>query len=130
MGTITDNQRFIVKQTLIDMMLDMMPYMFPLFWAGVAVAALGVALAIAGAIFKANTSRIALLFARTTFAVSLFFLAAQLVGFLLSMPPKLNFGDKTQMEFILVHFWQIGLGFLVAALVIKLLNFKKPAPAG
>ncbi len=114
-----------MKETLIEMMISMMPYMFPLFWAGVAVTAVGILLAVAGALFKANTSKFALLAARTIFAVSLFFLTAQLIGYLLSMPPKLNFGDKTQMEFILVHFWQIGLAFLVAGLLIRLLGVRK-----
>ncbi len=118
-----------MKDTMIDVMVSMMPYMKPFMWIGVAAAALGFTLIIAKIALKSNTSKGILWSGRIVFAASIFFIAAQIAGHFLSMPPAINFGDSTKFEFILVSFWQIGLAFLVAAIAFKFTSTSKQAVA-
>jgi len=108
-----------MKDMMIDMMITMMPYMKPFMWVGVVVAVLGIVFIIANYLFKSNMQKAVAWSGRIVFGVSIFFIAAQLAGYFLNMPPTVNFGDSSKFEFILVSFWQIGVAFLVAGLVIK-----------
>jgi len=108
-----------MKDAMIDMMVLMMPYMKPFMWIGVVVALIGIAFIVASFVMKNDMQKMITWSGRIVFAVSAFFLAAQLAGYFLNMPPTVNFGDSSKFEFILVSFWQIGLAFLVAGLIIK-----------
>lgn len=94
-------------------------------WLGVAVAALGIILIVSNFALKSNMQTAVTWTARIVLSVSIFFIAAQGIGYFLSMPPTINFGDSSKFEFILVSFWQIGVGFLIASLVIKFLGKPK-----
>ncbi len=107
-----------MKQFMIEMMTMMMPYMKPLMWLGVISAAAGLALLIMHVIFRASTGGWVLLLGRITLGFAIFFFACQVAGFFLGAAPGINFGDFSKMEFNIVPFWQIGAGFLVAALVL------------
>lgn len=114
-----------MKDTLIDMMVTMMPLMKPFMWLGVIFAALGIILIVANFALKSNMQTAVTWTARIVLSVSIFFIVAQAMGYLLSMPPTINFGDSSKFEFVLVSFWQIGVGFLVASLIIKFLGRQK-----
>lgn len=119
-----------MKDMLIDMMVAMMPFMKPFMWFGVAAAVIGLIFVITKFLFKGNTNKGIAWSGKIVFTASIFFLLAQITGQLLSMPPTINFGDSTKFEFILVSFWQIGLAFFIAALIIKFVGKpnKKLAP--
>lgn len=110
---------------MIDMMVMMMPYMKPFMWIGVVVAVLGIAFIIASYALKSDMNKAVNWSGRVVFAVSIFFIAAQIAGYFLNMPPTVNFGDSSKFEFILVSFWQIGVAFLVAGLIIKFAGVAK-----
>lgn len=110
-----------MKNMMIDMMIAMMPYMKPVMWLGVIVAAMGLLFVISNLLFNKDIKKGITWSVRITLATAAFFLAAQLAGFLLNMPPTINFGDSTKFEFILVSFWQIGSVLLIASLIIKFL---------
>ncbi|VAW58726.1 hypothetical protein MNBD_GAMMA08-2405 [hydrothermal vent metagenome] len=108
-----------MKDSMIDMMVMMMPYMKPFMWIGVVAVVAGILLVIANLVFKSNTLKASTLLGRVVFGVSVFFIAAQLAGYFLNMPPTINFGDSSKFEFILVSFWKIGAAFFIAGLIIK-----------
>ena len=108
-----------MKDAMIDMMVLMMPYMKPFMWIGVVVALIGIAFILASFAMKSDMRKMITWSGRIVFGVSAFFLAAQAAGYFLNMPPTVNFGDSSKFEFILVSFWQIGVAFLVAGLVIR-----------
>ena len=114
-----------MKDTVIELMLAMMPLMKPFMWTGVGIASLGLLLLLTQFVFKTNTSKAARLSAIAVFAASVFFIFAQIAGDLLNMTPAINFGDSSKFEFILVSFWQIGLGFLVVSILLKFAGSKK-----
>ncbi|VAW56372.1 hypothetical protein MNBD_GAMMA07-571 [hydrothermal vent metagenome] len=118
-----------MKDTLIDMMVAMMPLMKPFMWLGVVVAAIGIILIVTNFALKSNMQKAVTWSARIVLGVSIFFIIAQVMGYFLSMPPTINFGDSSKFEFILVSFWQIGAGFLVVSFIIKFLSGDKNAVA-
>jgi phosphoglycerol transferase MdoB-like AlkP superfamily enzyme len=107
-----------MKDVLINMMVTMMPLMQPLMWAAIIAAALGVLFAVVRYAFKAKTCPMVKWSSRVVFAIAIFFLASQLMGELLSMPPTFNLGDANNFEFILVSFWKVGAALLAAGLII------------
>ena len=111
-----------MKNIMIDMMVVMMPYMKPVMWIGVIVASIGLLFVIINLAFKINVKKEITWSVRIALATAVFFLVAQVAGYLLSMPPTINFGDSSKFEFILVSFWQIGSGLLFAAFIIKYLS--------
>jgi len=110
-----------MKDILIDMMVAMMPFMKPVMWVGIVVATIGLLFVIANIAFKLDIQKTILWSGRIALTTAVFFLVAQVAGYFLNMPPTVNFGDSTKFEFILVSFWQIGAGLLVASLIIKFL---------
>ena len=66
---------------------------------------------------------------RIALYTAVFFIAAQIAGYFLNMPPTVNFGDSSKFEFILVSFWQIGTALLIASLIIKYLLSVKTSKA-
>ena len=107
-----------MKQFMIDMMILMMPVMKPLVWLGAIVAVAGLGLMLMRQILDEKNGAMVLLAGRIMLGLAVFFLACQIAGIWLGMPPKINFGDFEKMEFILVPFWQIGLLYLIAALIL------------
>jgi len=118
-----------MKDTMIDMMVAMMPLMKPFMWTGVVAAAIGIALIVTNLLLKNNSNKVITWSNRVVFGISIFFIAAQIAGYFLSMPPTINFGDSSKFEFILISFWQIGVTFLVAGFVIKFANSYKKVSA-
>lgn len=107
-----------MRQFMMDMMTQMMPIMKPLVWLGVATAAIGVAMVLAGFILKSKVGGIVLLTGRVLLGLAIFLFACELAGMFLGAQPKINFGDFEKMEFILVPFWQIASAFLAGALIL------------
>jgi len=118
-----------MKDSMIDMMLAMMPYMKPFMWFGVVIVIIGALLILTRIVSKSNGNSAITWTVRIAFISAGFFLAAQAAGVYLSMAPTVNFGDSSKFEFILVSFWQIGLAFLIAAVIMKLLGGKKQQSA-
>ncbi|MFW2373785.1 MAG: hypothetical protein ACN4GM_11740 [Gammaproteobacteria bacterium] len=108
-----------MKDVMIDIMVAMMPLMKPFMWLGILVAILGFMMVGAKLAFNKHNANAIVWSERVVFFIAIFFLAAQIAGHFLSMPPTINFGDISKFEFILVSFWQIGVAFLVSALIIK-----------
>ncbi len=105
-----------MKGFLINMMTAMMPFMKPLVWLALAAFVLGLALGLLNIEGGRRFARVAL---RVLVAIGVFFIVAQLMGIWLGAEPKINFGDSSKFEFILVPFWQLGLVMLAAALVLR-----------
>jgi hypothetical protein len=118
-----------MKETVINLMLAMMPYMKPFMWTGVGIAVAGLLLLLAQYIFKTNTRRATKWTTVLVFVASVFFILAQVAGYLLNMTPAINFGDSANFEFVLVSFWQIGVGFLLVSIVLKFAGSAKRAQA-
>ena len=110
-----------MKDTMIDMMVAMMPFMKPVMWVGVIVAIIGLTFIATKMIFKMDMQKSITWSVRIALSTAIFFLAAQVAGYFLNMPPSVNFGDSSKFEFILVSFWQIGVALLIVSLVIKYL---------
>ncbi|MFV1984824.1 MAG: hypothetical protein ACC657_14860 [Thiohalomonadales bacterium] len=118
-----------MKDSMIDTMLAMMPYMKPFMWFGAAFAVIGIVLILAQLMFKSNANKGIVLSMRIVLVTAVFFLLAQAAGVYLSMSPTVNFGDSSKFEFILVSFWHIGLAFLFTALILKILGKTKQQAA-
>ena len=108
-----------MKNTMIDIMVLMMPAMKPFMWFSVAVAVLGFVFVISNIAFKHKNKKMILWSGKIVLIASGFFMAAQLAGYFLSMPPTINFGDSSKFEIILVSFWQVGLVFLIIGFILK-----------
>ena len=106
-----------MKDFLLNMMSAMMPFMKPLVWLALAAFVIGIILAFV----QGEATR---KLARATFwivlIIGIFFVVAQFMGLWLGAQPSINFGDSKKFEFILVPFWQLGLGALVAAVIMRL----------
>ena len=113
-----------MKNSMIEMMVAMMPYMKPLMWLGIVMATIGLLVVLSNMVLHTNINKGFTWSCRIALATAIFFLAAQLAGYFLNMPPTVNFGDSSKFEFILVSFWQIGTGLLFASLFIKFLSHK------
>jgi hypothetical protein len=107
-----------MKDILIDMMVNMMPLMKPMMWAAIIAAALGILFAVVRYVSKANACRMVSWSSRVVLVIAIFFLASQLMGELLSMPPTFNLGDANNFEFILISFWKVGAALLAAGVAI------------
>lgn len=107
---------------MLEMMQKMDPYMAPLFWTGAAFAVLAFILVLARYSLQANTRKAVIWSSRIVIALGLFFVIAHFMGTSLGMDtPYINFGDQAKFEFIKGHFWVLGSGLLIAAVVLKLL---------
>ncbi len=114
-----------MKDTLIEMMIAMMPYMKPFMYVGFAFVVLGIILVLTKMAAKSSENKALTWSLRFIYLTAGFFIIAQVMGIILSMPPTINFGDASKFEFILVSFWQVGLAFLVVALILKFLGRNK-----
>ncbi len=107
----------------------MMPYMKPFMYFGVAFAIIGIVLLLIKLMSKSDSNKGIVWSMRIVSVTAVFFLAAQAAGVFLSMSPTVNFGDSSKFEFNLVSFWQIGLAFLIAAIVLKVFGRSKEQSA-
>jgi len=114
-----------MKQTMIDLMTQMMPYMMPVAYAGAALLALGV-VALLFWFFTGWGTGLLRFAGRLAVIVGLFFLACQAAGMYLQMQPELNLGDATKFEFNTVGFWIVGLVFLIPGLVLRMFGSFRP----
>ena len=113
-----------MKQTMLDMMVAMMPLMMPLVYAGGALIAIGILATLSQILFGRGRG-IAKLSAWLLVILGVFFLASQLAGMFLGAAPSINFADSTQGEFDLKPFWQIGLAMLIPGTVIALIRWRR-----
>jgi len=106
---------------MLDMMQKMGPFMEPLFWTGVTCLVLGV-LFFLGRYMSINTGKTANWFGRIVIALGVFFVVAHFMGTYLGMDtPYIGFGDVVTFDIMKGYFWVLGTGFLVAAVILKLL---------
>lgn len=115
-----------MKQTMLDLMVAMMPYMMPLVYAGGVLLALG-ALATLVRLASGSAAGLARISGRLLMALGVFFLACQVAGMVLGAPPSINFGDATKFEFNLKPFWQIGLALLIPGFLFLLIGGRRTA---
>ncbi|MFV2059881.1 MAG: hypothetical protein ACC653_04300 [Gammaproteobacteria bacterium] len=118
-----------MKDSMIEIMIAMMPYMKPFMYFGMAFVVLAIILVLTKMAAKTTENKALRWSLRFVFITAGFFLLAQGMGIILSMPPTINFGDSSKFEFILVSFWQVGLVFLFVALVLKFLGRNKQIKA-
>ena len=115
-----------MKQTMLDMMVAMMPYMMPLVYAGGVLLALGV-LATLVRLANGSAAGMARVDGGLLVALGIFFIACQVAGMVLGAQPAINFGDPTKFEFDLYPFWQIGLAMLVPGILIYMIGGRRVA---
>ena len=115
-----------MSEKLLAMMQKMDPVMAPLFWVGVVFAVLGFLFLLARYSMKLSTGKATVWSTRIVIALGLFFIIAHFLGTFLGMDmPYINFGDPAKFQFIKGHFWVLGSGLVLAALVLKLLSRSK-----
>jgi len=114
-----------MKDAFINMMVNMMPLMKPFMWFAGAIAVIGIILTLSNLAFNTRIRKGVIWTGWLVLIAAVFFLAAQLAGAVLHMPPTINFGDAAKFQFILVSFWQIGLALLVAGLFIRYIGMLK-----
>jgi hypothetical protein len=104
-----------MKQTLIDIMGAMMPFLKMPVLIGGALAAIGLLILFSRII----TGRGPLLGVIAWILITLggFYLMCHLMGIYLGMQPTINFGDPRKFEFRTVEFWKIGAAFLLPGMV-------------
>lgn len=113
-----------MKQTMLDLMVKMMPLMMPLVYLGGVLLAIGV-LALLLHLAAGKASGIARFAGWFLAGLGVFFLACQVAGMWLGATPSINFGDSAKFEFDLKPFWQIGLAMLVPGVLIGWLAGRK-----
>lgn len=106
-----------MKQTMLDLMVKMMPFMMPLVYIGGALLAIGV-LALLLRLATGKAGGIARLAGWLLIGLGLFFLLCQAAGAWLGSTPSINFGDSAKFEFDLKPFWEIGLAMLIPGVLI------------
>ncbi len=104
-----------MKQTLIDIMAAMMPYMKTPVLAGGGILALGLSL-LAMRLFTGRAPLLGLV-SWLLIILGAFYIICQLMGMYLGMQPTINFGDPRKFEFNTVEFWKIGLAFVIPGII-------------
>jgi len=118
-----------MKDSIINLMLAMMPLMKPFMWAGVTIAAIALLLLMMQLVFKTNTFKATKFMNMLVLIAAVFFIFAQIAGYFLNMTPAINMGDSSNFEFILISFWKIGVGFLAVSLLLKFAGSTKRSQA-
>jgi len=106
-----------VKQTMLDLMVRMMPLMMPLVYLGGVLLAIGL-LSLIAYLASGNAGGLARFAGWLLAGLGVFFLACQVAGMWLGATPSINFGDSAKFEFDLKPFWEIGLAMLVPGALI------------
>ncbi len=105
-----------IKDVMLAMMSAVMPYMIYVSYLGVVIAGLGLLFLIISLV-TGSMGGLAHLMGKILLYVAGFFFACELAGWYLGAAPSLNLGDENKFEFILVRFWQLGLGAMVIGLI-------------
>ncbi len=87
-----------MKQMMLDLMVQMMPYMMWIVYAGAALVAIGI-LATLAQLVTGRGGGLARLAAWLLVLLGIFFLACQLAGMLLGAPPSINFAEFDPRRF-------------------------------
>ena len=112
-----------MKQSMIDMMLMMMPFMRPIALAGGAFALIDLLLS-AYVCSSGNGRGLWSLFAKLTFASGLFFIACEIAGRFLGMEPTILFASDPIDRSLYWNqwpFWMIGAALILTWMVAKLM---------
>ncbi|MBI4724462.1 MAG: transporter [Rhodomicrobium sp.] len=117
-----------MKQTLLDLMVQMMPFMMPIVYAGAAVLIAGT-VAFLIWMFTGRCTYFLRLTGGLLLILGVFFLACQAAGMILGAEPGINFGDATKFEFNVKPFWMIALALLIPGLVLRLFGAMRPTQA-
>jgi hypothetical protein len=116
-----------LKQTMLDLMVKMMPLMMPLVYAGGALLVIAV-LALVLRLATGKAGGITRMAGWLLAALGVFFLVCQAAGMWLGATPSINFGDSAKFEFDLKPFWEIGLAMLIPGALIGWLARRKGHP--
>ncbi|MEJ2125223.1 MAG: transporter [Alphaproteobacteria bacterium] len=109
-----------MRQSMMDMMVAMMPYMMPLVWLGGILIVVGIISVLTCVIGCSAIARSTSWLSGTLLILlGVFFLGSQVAGMLLGANPSINFGDASQYEFNLKPFWMVGLIFLIPGILIR-----------
>ena len=114
-----------MKETMIDLMNQMFPYMKIVAYVGGAFLVIG-AVAWLIWVFSGWCTWLCRLSGRVLIVLGIFFLAAQAAGYLLGMWPEINFGDISKAEFNTYAFWIIGLVLLIPGFVLRIFGAFRP----
>ncbi|MDE1938657.1 MAG: transporter [Alphaproteobacteria bacterium] len=106
-----------MKQTMLDLMIKMMPLMMPLVYVGGALLVIAV-LALALRLTTGKAGGVARMAGWFLAVLGVFFLVCQVAGMWLGATPSINFGDSAKLEFDLKPFWEIGLVMLIPGALI------------
>jgi len=114
-----------IVEQMTQIMTKMMPYMWDIADAGIALLILGAA----GWLIWLVTGRatwVLRLSGRLLVVLGIFFVACQLAGLFLGMKPWLNLGDLSKGEFVGLPFWMIGLPFFVTGIFLRIFGSFRP----
>ncbi len=114
-----------MKQTLTDIMTQIMPYMTPLAYVGVAVLAIGI-LAWLLWVLSGWCTWLLRLTGRLLILVGLVFLASQVAAVYLQMPQDLDLGKVDIFGFKTQPFWAAGLFFFIPGFVLRIFGAFRP----
>ncbi len=108
-----------MKETMIDVMNQMFPYMKIIVYVGGAFLLIGIVAFLIWVFFERCTWLLRLS-GRLLVLLGLFFLACQAAGMFLGMTPEINFGDISKLEFNTIAFWIVGLALLIPGFLLRI----------
>jgi hypothetical protein len=114
-----------MKQTMLDLTTQMMPYMVPAVYAGGVLLIAGV-LALLSWIVSSWGTGLLRFSGRLLVVLGLFFLACEIAWVLLGADPRINLGEAAKLEFNTKPFWMLGLAFLIPGFVMRMLGALRP----
>jgi hypothetical protein len=114
-----------MKESMLDLMTKMMPYMMPVAYAGGVLLLLGI-IGFAVWIISGWGSGLLRFSSRLLILLAIFFLACQVAGMILGAEPRINFGDAAKFEFNTQPFWLVALVFLVPAFFMRIFGAMRP----
>jgi uncharacterized membrane protein len=114
-----------MKQTMTDIMTQIMPFMTPLAYVGAAVLGIGV-LAWLLWIFSGWCTWLLRLTGRLLILIGLVFLASQAAAVFLQLPQELDLGAVAMFGFKTQPFWVVGLIFFIPGFVLRIFGAFRP----
>jgi hypothetical protein len=114
-----------ITEQMTQIMAKMMPYMWYVADVGLTFLALG-ALAWLIWLLNGRCTWLLRLSGRILVVLGIFFVASQIVGFLLGMNAFLNLADPNKYEFAPLPFWMIGLPFIVTGVIMRIFGAFRP----
>ncbi|VAW78023.1 hypothetical protein MNBD_GAMMA12-3878 [hydrothermal vent metagenome] len=110
-----------MRETMLQMMQKMGPFMGPMFWTGVVFLGIGAVFLLAR-FLNANTGKAVSWSSSIVIILGLFFVVAHFMGTYLGMDtPFIAFGDVATFDIIKGDFWMLGAGLFVSAVFLKIL---------